>query len=75
MFYNSDNFWTIKQHKNNFSVNRASSVFGEPDDISDGLPGLDVLGLHLLAGVALRVLAQDQDGTGRVTKHLQYFRC
>ena len=41
-----------------------------PDDISDGLSGLDVFGLDFSSVGAFRVLAQDQHGTRSVSKHL-----
>jgi len=42
-----------------------------PDDISDGLSGLNVFRLDLATGAALCILAQDQDWTIWSTKHLR----
>ena len=41
------------------------------DDITDGFTGLNVFSLDLATCGAFRVLAQDQDGTGCIAKHLQ----
>ena len=41
------------------------------NDIADGFTGRDVLSLHLATVAALSVLAQDQHGTGGISKHLE----